>query len=323
MSQGFSRYIPPDFDPRKTSTLNAHQGKKHALGKRAKDIDKGVLVVRFELPFNIWCGTCNQNHIGAGVRYNAQKKKVGNYYSTPIYAFRCKCHLCSGWFEIRTDPKNAAYVIEEGARRQDSDWNPEEHGGHAAWDTEGAQAAAGVDPDAFSTLEKDTDQVATARQTKTRLDELMAASDRLNADPWAVSRSLRARFREEKKEALRRQDAHDGVRERYALHDGVHLDNEEGGAGAEWTAARLGRGLAADVVNKKGDVAELGETIRTNTKRKYDAFSDTSLPRRVRLPRKASPPPMATDKKAVGATGPVSALGGLAGYGSDSDSDSE
>ena len=46
-----------------------------------------------------------QAHIGAGVRYNAQKKKVGNYYSTPIFGFRCKCHLCSGWFELRTDPK--------------------------------------------------------------------------------------------------------------------------------------------------------------------------------------------------------------------------
>ena len=40
-----------------------------------------------------------------GVRYNAEKKKVGNYYSTPIYSFRCKCHLCDGWFEIETDPK--------------------------------------------------------------------------------------------------------------------------------------------------------------------------------------------------------------------------
>ena len=49
-------------------------------------------------------GTCN-NHIGMGVRYNAEKKKIGNYYSTPIYSFRCKCHLCSGWFEIQTDPK--------------------------------------------------------------------------------------------------------------------------------------------------------------------------------------------------------------------------
>lgn len=40
-----------------------------------------------------------------GVRYNAEKKKIGNYHSTPIYSFRCKCHLCSGWFEIQTDPK--------------------------------------------------------------------------------------------------------------------------------------------------------------------------------------------------------------------------
>ena len=40
-----------------------------------------------------------------GVRYNAEKKKVGMYYSTPIYSFRCKCHLCDGWFEIQTDPK--------------------------------------------------------------------------------------------------------------------------------------------------------------------------------------------------------------------------
>lgn len=49
-------------------------------------------------------GTC-ENHIGMGVRYNAEKKKIGNYYSTPIYSFRCKCHLCDGWFEIQTDPK--------------------------------------------------------------------------------------------------------------------------------------------------------------------------------------------------------------------------
>ena len=49
-------------------------------------------------------GTCN-NHIGMGVRYNAEKKKIGSYYSTPIFSFRCKCHLCDGWFEIQTDPK--------------------------------------------------------------------------------------------------------------------------------------------------------------------------------------------------------------------------
>lgn len=56
------------------------------------------------MPWNSWCGTCSA-HIGAGVRYNAEKKRQGSYLSTPIWGFRCKCHLCSGWFEIRTDPQ--------------------------------------------------------------------------------------------------------------------------------------------------------------------------------------------------------------------------
>lgn len=43
--QGFNKYYPSDFDPRQTQTLNGYRG-VHALGKRAKDIDKGVLVVR-------------------------------------------------------------------------------------------------------------------------------------------------------------------------------------------------------------------------------------------------------------------------------------
>lgn len=39
------------------------------------------------------------------MRYNAEKKKIGMYYSTPIWSFRMKCHLCDNWFEIQTDPK--------------------------------------------------------------------------------------------------------------------------------------------------------------------------------------------------------------------------
>ena len=40
-----------------------------------------------------------------GVRYNAEKTTVGKYYSTPIFKFRMKCHLCDNHFEIQTDPK--------------------------------------------------------------------------------------------------------------------------------------------------------------------------------------------------------------------------
>lgn len=39
------------------------------------------------------------------MRYNAEKTQVGKYYSTPIFQFRMKCHLCDNHFEIRTDPK--------------------------------------------------------------------------------------------------------------------------------------------------------------------------------------------------------------------------
>ena len=87
------------------------------------------------------------------MRYNAEKQKVGNYYSTPIWAFRFKCHLCSGRIEIRTDPQvrrtasisisedrrcdllthllvlqNTAYVVTEGARQKNEQWDPAENG---------------------------------------------------------------------------------------------------------------------------------------------------------------------------------------------------
>jgi coiled-coil domain-containing protein 130 len=35
------------------------------------------------MPFNIWCGGCN-SMIAKGVRFNAEKKQVGNYYSTKV-----------------------------------------------------------------------------------------------------------------------------------------------------------------------------------------------------------------------------------------------
>jgi len=37
-------------------------------------------------------------------RYNAEKTKVGMYYSTPVYQFRMKCHLCDNHIEMKTDP---------------------------------------------------------------------------------------------------------------------------------------------------------------------------------------------------------------------------
>jgi coiled-coil domain-containing protein 130 len=122
--QPFNKYYPPDYDGK--SNINKMAG-THALGRRAHKLNQGILIVRFELPYNIWCGNCNQ-HIGQGVRYNAEKKKIGNFYSTPIWSFRMKCHLCSAWFEIKTDPENTRYVIVEGAKKQADEWDTEGQG---------------------------------------------------------------------------------------------------------------------------------------------------------------------------------------------------
>lgn len=110
-----NKYYPPDWDPSKGS-VNRHN-KSHPLRDRARKLDQGILIVRFEMPFNIWCLKC-ENHIGMGVRYNAEKSKVGQYYSSPIYKFKMKCHLCDNHFEIQSEPSKFDYMILSGARKQ-------------------------------------------------------------------------------------------------------------------------------------------------------------------------------------------------------------
>jgi coiled-coil domain-containing protein 130 len=97
-----NKWYPPDWDP-SMGSVNQYWG-QHPLRERAKKLKEGILVVRFEMPFNIWCGGCHQ-HIAMGVRFNAEKKKVGYYHSTPIWDFSMTCHMCSHRFNIQTDPK--------------------------------------------------------------------------------------------------------------------------------------------------------------------------------------------------------------------------
>ncbi|KAM0790931.1 hypothetical protein ACM66B_004238 [Microbotryomycetes sp. NB124-2] len=215
--QGFNKYYPPDYDPSHGS-LNKYHG-KHALGDRARKLDKGILIVRFELPFNIWCGNCN-NHIGQGVRYNAEKSKVGNYYSTPIYNFRCKCHLCQHWFEIRTDPQNTRYVVHSGARQKNEEWDPAENGGIVL-----DEKPDGEPPDAFAALEKTQKQKTKALSEAAHLQAL--EDDRAThwQDPYAASQILRNKFRKNKKVRLESEARAEDVRAKYGLGDAVQISD--------------------------------------------------------------------------------------------------
>ncbi|KAL5107284.1 hypothetical protein TcWFU_000807 [Taenia crassiceps] len=123
--KGTNKYYPPDFDPAKHRSLNAYHG-VHALRERGRKADKGIIIIRFEMPYNAWCLSCKKP-IGMGVRYNAEKKKVGMYHSTPIFQFSMNCAMCAGRIVMQTDPQNFDYICVEGIRRKVQTWDPEEN----------------------------------------------------------------------------------------------------------------------------------------------------------------------------------------------------
>lgn len=75
-----------------------------------------------------------------GVRFNAEKTKVGSYYSTPIFRFKMRCHWCEKFFEMETDPANRDYKIISGLRRQERKWDPSANGQFAPEGTSAASA---------------------------------------------------------------------------------------------------------------------------------------------------------------------------------------
>lgn len=197
--QGFNmgRYRAPDADPRHESFNNG----RHALGKRARHLaSSGILIVRFELPFHVWCLSCNA-HIPQGRRFNAEKQQAGHYLTTPIWSFSCKCHTCAARFEIHTDPEHAQYIVAHGVRKQNQQWDPAQHGGHAIYDSQANTTQANDAHDAFSALESQEKLKSRAKARQARFEQLESHSHRTWADPYTLNASLRTKLRNQKKSA--------------------------------------------------------------------------------------------------------------------------
>lgn len=166
---------------------------KHALGARANKISQGILTVRFEMPFPIWCTHCPKpSIIGQGVRFNAEKKKIGNYYSSPIFSFRMKHVACGGWIEIHTDPKNTAYVVREGARKRDLG---EDKIGEGDVEIKTVEEREAMRSNAFASLEGKVEDKERLVHSKRRLEELQDLSEQRWEDPYAQNKKLRKSFR--------------------------------------------------------------------------------------------------------------------------------
>ncbi|XAR65382.1 hypothetical protein NMG60_11009493 [Bertholletia excelsa] len=185
-------YYPPEWTPEKGS-LNKFHG-QHALRERARKIDQGILIIRFEMPFNIWCGGCN-SMIAKGVRFNAEKKQVGNYYSTKIWSFTMKSACCKHEIVIQTDPKNCEYVIISGAQRKTEEYDIEDAETMLLpLDEERSKL---VDP--FYRLEHQEEDLQKKKEAEPVLVRLQRVSDSRHSDDYALNRALRNRLRNQKK----------------------------------------------------------------------------------------------------------------------------
>ncbi|KKP07121.1 hypothetical protein THAR02_00771 [Trichoderma harzianum] len=222
--QGFNmgRYVPPDLEG---TTSGNKLNKKHPLGNRASKLaSHGILTVRFEMPFPIWCAHCPKpTIIGQGVRFNAEKKRVGNYFSTPVWGFRFRHVECGGWIEMRTDPKNTAYVVVEGATKRDTGTEDGDGGGAILTDQEREE----LRKNAFASLEKTIADRKQLEMAAERLDDLEDLSRRHWNDPYAQNQRLRKAFRVGRKEREKLAAATEDLKERMGLGLDLLPEREE------------------------------------------------------------------------------------------------
>ncbi|XP_051164775.1 coiled-coil domain-containing protein 130 homolog [Leptopilina boulardi] len=219
--KGQNLYYPPDYDP-KVGGLNKFLG-THALRERARKLHEGILIIRFEMPFNIWCDGCG-NHIGMGVRYNAEKTKIGMYYSTPLYQFRMKCHLCDNHFEIKTDPANLDYIIVSGARRQENRWDPTENEQVVP---ETKETSRRLYDDPMFKLEHGVQDKGVSKSREKALNSVIALNESLWKDDYSSNSALRAKFRAEKKEIEKKKSLDKSLLNKMGININLVAEHED------------------------------------------------------------------------------------------------
>ncbi|KAF2091710.1 hypothetical protein K490DRAFT_16230, partial [Saccharata proteae CBS 121410] len=172
--QGFNmgRYYAPSATD--APTFN----KTHPLGSRAKP--GGGLVVRFEMPSPVWCTSCKPGEvlIGQGVRFNAEKRKVGMYYSTPVWEFGMKHSVCGGRLVVRTEPGRGEYVVVEGGRRRDYGTKGEGGVGEAEGEIVTPEERERRRLDAFAAFEGKVGEKEQLARDRSRIEELKDKQDR-------------------------------------------------------------------------------------------------------------------------------------------------
>ncbi|KAK5133860.1 hypothetical protein LTR08_007191 [Meristemomyces frigidus] len=222
--QGFNRYVPPDVEGTTSANKLQHRRAPGTLRRDAKGV--AVQTVRFELPYAVWCHHCKPHAIiGQGVRFNAVKEKVGYYYSTPIWKFTIKHTACGGALEVRTDPKNTAYVVTAGGKARDYGEVVKEGEGGVPILTDAERERRRED--AFAMLEGKVEEKAAVKDNAKRIEELYRARERDWEEPWSVNSRARTTFRRERKVLRREEQATEALKDRLGTEIELLPETEE------------------------------------------------------------------------------------------------
>ncbi len=125
-----------------------------------------------------------------------------------------KHNVCGGWIEIRTDPKNTAYVVTEGAKKRDTGEDKVLDGDIVIRTEEERERLLN---DAFAALEGKVEDKRQATTDKTRLEELLQAQDKDWDDPYAASKKLRRAFRADRKVREEKEELTERLKDRMSL----------------------------------------------------------------------------------------------------------
>mmetsp|Transcript_88874 Transcript_88874/g.157447 ORF Transcript_88874/g.157447 Transcript_88874/m.157447 type:complete len:309 (+) Transcript_88874:57-983(+) len=277
-----SFYYPQEWAPSRGSLdqFQRRKGFEHHFGQqRTKNLHKGVLQIRFEMPFKVRCLRCGL-YIGQGTRYDADKKKVGMYHSTPLYEFAMRCGNivapeesadgsahCNQRLVIRTDPQNDDYALEEGLVRKVE-----------SWDNKDSETIELVDPetrrqmslDPMFKAEKTIRDKQREKSEKERLADLQDLQDE-REDAYSLNCILRRANRTRRKEEKAKEEE-ERLRGKpnfgLSLEPATEDDRKEAKDVKFWTdhdkidiASRRSKVLARPVLGKRGakapDIAEI------------------------------------------------------------------
>ncbi|KAL2641348.1 hypothetical protein R1flu_008935 [Riccia fluitans] len=193
-------YHPPEWTPDQGRLTKFHG--QHVLRDRTKKVDQGILIIRFEMPFNVWCGGC-QSMIAKGVRFNAEKKAVGNYYSTKIWSLKMQAGCCKQEIEIQTDPKNCEYLVISGAVRKTEHFD--EVDAETMLLPEQGDREKLVDP--MYKLEHMGANLQKGKEQEPLLVRLQRDADLKHGDDCSSNKALRAQLMRSQKQRVAREEA--------------------------------------------------------------------------------------------------------------------